>query len=192
MTLLKNEVAAFGSLLQKAEKDKSLFATHISLLAALFVFWQRNSFKSPFNVNRKELMAFSKIASIATYHKCMRELDSRGYIKYARSFHPKTGSQPCLLAFTIYLNPDYLSLCDIQQLLTKMSPGTFSPRTISQATSIAPKSFREIERSKRKLGGALLCLPYATLRGFCVSSGDTLHGFSRRNKKKKDTWQYPV
>jgi hypothetical protein len=28
MTLLKNEVAAFGSLLQKAEKDKSLFATH--------------------------------------------------------------------------------------------------------------------------------------------------------------------
>jgi hypothetical protein len=92
MNLLKNEVAAFGSLLKKAEKDKSLFATHISLLAALFVFWQRNGFKSPFNVNRKELMAFSKIASIATYHKCMRELDSRDYIKYAPSFHPKTGS----------------------------------------------------------------------------------------------------
>jgi hypothetical protein len=85
MTLLKNEVAAFGSLLRKAEKDKSL-------LAALFVFWQRNGFKSPFNVNRKELMAFSKIASVATYHKCMRELDGRGYIKYAPSFHPKTGS----------------------------------------------------------------------------------------------------
>ncbi|MGY4540043.1 hypothetical protein ACVW0P_004485 [Mucilaginibacter sp. UYNi724] len=92
MNLLKNEVAAFGSLLKKAEKDKSLFATHISLLAALFVFWQRNGFKSPFNVNRKELMAFSKIASIATYHKCMRELDGRRYIKYAPSFHPKTGS----------------------------------------------------------------------------------------------------
>jgi hypothetical protein len=92
MNLLKNEVAAFGSLLKKAEKDKSLFATHISLLAALFVFWQRNGFKSPFNVNRKELMAFSKIASVATYHKCMRELDSRDYIKYAPSFHPKTGS----------------------------------------------------------------------------------------------------
>jgi hypothetical protein len=92
MTLLKNEVAAFGSLLKKAEKDKYLFATHISLLAALYVFWQRNGFKSPFSVNRKELMAFSKIASIATYHKCMRELDGRGYIKYAPSFHPKTGS----------------------------------------------------------------------------------------------------
>jgi hypothetical protein len=92
MTLLKNEVAAFSSSLKKAEKDKSLFATHISLLAALFVFWQGNGFKSPFSVNRKELMAFSKIASVATYHKCMRELDGRGYIKYAPSFHPKTGS----------------------------------------------------------------------------------------------------
>jgi hypothetical protein len=57
-----------------------------------------------------------------------------------------------------------------------MSPATFSPGTISQATSITQKSFREIERSKRKLGGALLCLPYASLRGFCVSSGDTLDG----------------
>jgi hypothetical protein len=92
MTLLRNEVAAFGSLLRKAEKDKSLFATHISLLAALFVFWQRNGFESPFSVNRKELMAFGKIASIATYHKCIRELNDGGYIKYAPSFHPKTGS----------------------------------------------------------------------------------------------------
>ena len=34
-------------------------------------------------------------------------------------------------------------------------------------------SKRKIVWSKRKLGGALLCLPYAMLRGFCVSSGDT-------------------
>jgi hypothetical protein len=37
--------------------------------------------------------------------------------------------------------------------------------------------FFEEQRSKRKLGGALLCLPYASLRGFYVSSGDTLSGF---------------
>lgn len=33
------------------------------------------------------------------------------------------------------------------------------------------------KRSKRKLGRALLCLPYASLRGFYVSSGDTLGRF---------------
>jgi hypothetical protein len=72
-----------------------------------------------------------------------------------------------------------------------MSPGTFSPGTISQATSIAPKSFREIERSKRKLGGALLCLPYAIATGVLRILRGYLKRFSPRNKRKKDTQQYP-
>jgi hypothetical protein len=49
-------------------------------------------------VTRRELMAFSKIASVATYHKCIRELDAFGYIRYYPSYHPKLGSQvywPC-------------------------------------------------------------------------------------------------
>ena len=37
--------------------------------------------------------------------------------------------------------------------------------------------FLQKKRSKRKLGRALLCLPYASLRGFYVSSGDTLGRF---------------
>jgi hypothetical protein len=39
------------------------------------------------------------------------------------------------------------------------------------------RSRRESGGSKRKLGRALLCLPYASLRGFYVSSGDTLGRF---------------
>lgn len=46
--------------------------------------------------------------------------------------------------------------------------------------------------SKRKLGRALLCLPYASLRGFYVSSGDTLGRFRLCNKRKQDTVGYPV
>ncbi|MCD8741975.1 hypothetical protein LT679_15280 [Mucilaginibacter roseus] len=38
-------------------------------------------------------MAYSKIVSIATYHKCIRELDAYGYISYQPSYHPKLGSQ---------------------------------------------------------------------------------------------------
>jgi hypothetical protein len=38
-------------------------------------------------------MAFSKVASIATYHKCIKELDEYGYIRYQPSYHPKLGSQ---------------------------------------------------------------------------------------------------
>jgi hypothetical protein len=73
-------------------KDQRLMATHISLFTALFVQWQRNDFISPFPVTRKELMGYSRIASVATYHKCIRELDGYGYITYQPSYHPVNGS----------------------------------------------------------------------------------------------------
>ena len=87
------ELAGYGKLLRRMSRDQRLIATHISLFSALFVQWQRNGFASPFAVTRRELMAFSKIASIATYHKCIRELDEYGYIRYQPSYHPKLGSQ---------------------------------------------------------------------------------------------------
>jgi hypothetical protein len=65
--------------LRRMSKDKRLLATHISLYTALFVCWQR--------------LGFSKIASVATYHKCIKELDEFGYIHYQPSYHPKLGSQ---------------------------------------------------------------------------------------------------
>jgi hypothetical protein len=73
-------------------QDQRLAAVHVSLFTALFIQWQRNDFLSPFPVTRRELMGFSKIASVATYHKCIRELDEFSYIIYEPSFHPQKGS----------------------------------------------------------------------------------------------------
>jgi hypothetical protein len=87
-----HELAGYGRLLRKMSKDERLNATHISLFTGLFVQWQRNDYQSPFPVTRKLLMAHSRIASIATYHKCIRELDEYGYIRYQPSYHPKKGS----------------------------------------------------------------------------------------------------
>jgi hypothetical protein len=88
-----DDLAGYGRLLRRMSKDERLNATHISLFSGLFVHWQRSGFVSPFQVTRKALMAFSKIASIATYHKCMKELDEYGYIRYQPSYHPRLGSQ---------------------------------------------------------------------------------------------------
>lgn len=74
-------------------KDERLNATHVSLFTGLFIHWQRSGFASPFAITRKTLMSYSKIASVATYHKCMKELDAYGYISYQPSYHPKLGSQ---------------------------------------------------------------------------------------------------
>jgi hypothetical protein len=85
-------LTGYGKLLRRMGKDERLMATHVSLFAGLFVHWQRSGYSSPFPVTRRELMAHSRIASIATYHKCIRELDEYGYIRYQPSYHPKQGS----------------------------------------------------------------------------------------------------
>ncbi|HEY2582708.1 MAG TPA: hypothetical protein VGI43_12920 [Mucilaginibacter sp.] len=86
------ELAEHGALLRRIRDDNSLGATHVSLFTALFIQWQQNGYASPFAVTRRELMDYSKIASVATYHKCIRELDTFGYIIYQPSFHPQKGS----------------------------------------------------------------------------------------------------
>ncbi|MFF5383719.1 hypothetical protein [Pedobacter suwonensis] len=80
------------SRIAQLESDSRLLSTHISILTAIFICWQHNAFREPFSVTRRKLMALSKVASIATYHKCMRELIAFGYITYQPSFHPQKGS----------------------------------------------------------------------------------------------------
>jgi hypothetical protein len=86
------ELKKYGHLIRRVRIDDRLLATHVSLFTALFIQWQQHNYKIPFPITRKELMAYSKIASVATYHKCIRELDAYGYIRYQPSFHPKRGS----------------------------------------------------------------------------------------------------
>jgi hypothetical protein len=93
MAAEQTATAGYTKWLRRMAKDQRLLATHISLYTALFICWQRQGFVQPFAVCRRELMGFSKIASIATYHKCMKELDEFGYIRYQPSYHPKLGSQ---------------------------------------------------------------------------------------------------
>ena len=54
--------------------ENSLNPTHISLYLSLFQCWNVNRFKNPITISRDEMMKGSKIASKATYHKCIKEL----------------------------------------------------------------------------------------------------------------------
>lgn len=80
--------------------DRSLNPTHISLYIALFQFWNINRFLNPISITRDELMRISKINSKATYHKCMRDLNDKGYVKYEPSFNPYKGSMVALIDFS--------------------------------------------------------------------------------------------
>jgi hypothetical protein len=85
--------------------DKNLNPTHVSLYIALFQFWNINRFLNPISISRDEVMRICKISSNATYHKCMRDLNDKGYIKYEPSHNPFKGSLITLFDFSNYLKP---------------------------------------------------------------------------------------
>jgi hypothetical protein len=101
MNYIKHLTGFFDRIVQ----DRNLNPTHISLYIALFQFWNINRFKNPISITRDEVMRISKICSKATYHKCMRELNEKGYLKYEPSFNPYKGSMVILFNFSEDLKP---------------------------------------------------------------------------------------
>lgn len=82
--------------LKRAANDHRLLPSHISLFMAMFYYSPDEEPQSFFKVSRKKLMHFSRIKSVATYHKCIRELVAYGYIIYQPSYDPYRASMVSL------------------------------------------------------------------------------------------------
>lgn len=100
-----NYIKHLTGFFEKVTTDRTLNPTHISLYMALFQFWNCNRFKNPISINRDEIMRISKISSKATYHKCLKNLHTLGYINYQPSYNPFKGSHVILFNFSDYLKP---------------------------------------------------------------------------------------
>jgi hypothetical protein len=85
--------------LEAIQSDDRLNCYHLSLYTAL-LYYGKGIQKIPFHASRRKLMGFSRIKSGATYHKCLRELISYGYLSYDPSFHPQLGSRIVLTGTT--------------------------------------------------------------------------------------------
>ena len=96
-----NYIKHLTGFFEKVGADYELNATHISLYMAIFQLWNQNRFQNPISISRDELMRISKIASTATYHKCVKDLTEREYVIYKPSFNPFKGSilEVCNLDF---------------------------------------------------------------------------------------------
>ncbi len=100
-----NYIKHLTGFFDKVVHDHSLNPTHISLYISLFQFWNLNRFQNPISITRDEVMRISKICSKATYHKCMREMHDKGYLKYEPSYNPFRGSMVHLVNFAEDLKP---------------------------------------------------------------------------------------
>lgn len=94
-----NYIKHLTGFFEKVAQEKTLNPTHISLYIALFQFWNFNRFRNPISISRDEVMRISKISSKATYHKCLKNLHSMGYIDYQPSYNPFRGSHVVMFDF---------------------------------------------------------------------------------------------
>ena len=98
----RTQCLCFGSYLEHVAKDNRLLPSHIGLLAAMFYYQQKELPGDYFHSSCKKLMHFSRIKSIATYHKCLSDLVLYGYVDYIPSWHPTKASR---FRFIIDNNP---------------------------------------------------------------------------------------
>lgn len=87
-----NYIKHLAGFFERVATDERLNPTHISMYVSLFQFWNASRFQNPISISRNELMKVSKISAKATYHKCIKQLNDFGYLKYKPSYNPYKGS----------------------------------------------------------------------------------------------------
>lgn len=94
-----NYIVHLNNAFQKLNQDTRLSPFHVSLYYSLFQYWNISKFRNPISISRDDQMQASKIGSVNTYLKCLKELDHWGYIKYEPSHNPMKGSLVYLFIF---------------------------------------------------------------------------------------------
>ena len=67
--------------------DDRVTPIHLSVYMSLICLWHTHGYADAIIVTRKRIMKLAHISSIATYHKCIRQLVDYGYIIYQPSYN---------------------------------------------------------------------------------------------------------
>lgn len=86
------QVIELTNFFKTIREDNRITTTHISLYMALFELWNQNEFQNPFCMSRRAVMEAAKISGLATFHRCIKDLNQFGYIGYLPSRNPAVSS----------------------------------------------------------------------------------------------------
>ena len=83
---------------QAIENDPRIGVSHISLYCALLQYGVAQGTFTPMTVVGAEVMKIAKISGLGTYHRCIKDLNSYGYIRYVPSYNHRKKSKVYLLS----------------------------------------------------------------------------------------------
>ncbi|MGO4819725.1 transcriptional regulator [Flavobacterium sp. W22_SRS_FP1] len=169
-----NYIKHLTGFFEKVSTDFDLNPTHISLYMAIFQLWNLNRFQNPIGISRDELMRISKIASYATYHKCIWELDERNFVKYKPSYNPFKGSTLEVINLDFYTKP--IPKKEIKKLKTLQKNKQVNEQAIAQVDE------QDIEQVLNKHCTSTELLPYINY----TNSLNMVNGQAQKNKENKD------
>lgn len=84
-----------GAFFDAIAHDPRIGVSHISLYCALVQSSQQPG--EPVLFMSYELMRVAKISGLGTYHRCIRDLDAFGYIRYVPSYNHRKKSKAYLI-----------------------------------------------------------------------------------------------
>jgi len=88
-----NYIRHLNGFFARLAEDKRMSSYHISLYFSLFQQWNADRFGEQFVISRTEIMEMSRLGSVNTYARCMKELSQWGYIQYIPSSNIHAGSR---------------------------------------------------------------------------------------------------
>lgn len=106
-----NYIQHLSAFFKQMESDNRMSPFHVSLYMALFYRWNRSRFENPITICRNEILSMSKIGSVNTYTKCLKELHKWKYIRYEPSHSPLKGSRVYLFPFQSITDEEHLQPC---------------------------------------------------------------------------------
>jgi hypothetical protein len=89
---MNREHLSLKQIYQIVGKDDRVTTWHMAICVAILFLLQNSGRRNLLQTSRKRLMEVSKIRSIVTYHKCIKDLVKFGYIEYEPSYDPALGS----------------------------------------------------------------------------------------------------
>ncbi|MBF4983035.1 hypothetical protein FNJ87_01340 [Nonlabens mediterrranea] len=88
-----NFVAMQRYAFNKIAQCKHIGSKEVALYYSLLGYWNKFWFPELLSIRREDLLNYSKIGSVNTYLKAMRNLDKHGFIKYLPSKNANVGSK---------------------------------------------------------------------------------------------------
>ncbi len=149
-----NYIKHLSGFFDRLSGDDRMGAYHISLYMALFLCWNRSRFRTPFPVDREELMQLSRIGSKNTYARCMKQLNDWGYIRYSPAGNFHTGRKVSCTRFDMGTGTGTSTRNDTgEKTRTGTRGGTpINNINITNGNKPEPSQFSQKGREKRNNG----------------------------------------